>query len=127
MFDWNFYSEEFKEYCNSKFDDKFKVSITDLETKTETVLFQTSVNALCGACDGQDLATPACQSLPLLASPVSFDKGGVWYTGWKQNQTIDISAYKGKSVSLKFFATDVGDSIYDTAILIDNVRITTAP
>jgi hypothetical protein len=125
IFDWNFYSEEFKEYCDSLFDDTFQVSITDIETDTETVLFKTSVNILCGACQGIDTSSAACQNLPLIDSPINFDVGDVWYTGWNNNETLDISGYKGKGVILKFFATDKGDSIFDTAILIDNIRITT--
>jgi hypothetical protein len=126
IFDWNFYSEEFKEWCQTAYDDTFQVSITDIKAGTETVLFQTSVNTLCGACERPG-TSEACQSLPLIDSPVNFDKGDAWYTGWNQDQTVDISAYKGKGVILKFFATDKGDSVWDTAILIDNVRITTAP
>ncbi|MFH0731196.1 MAG: choice-of-anchor L domain-containing protein [Pseudomonadota bacterium] len=123
VFDWNFFSEEFKEYCNSSYDDRFKVSITDLDTNSKTVVFETSVNTLCA------------NQGALVESPVDFDQGpsgqpgdasydpGVWYTGWNVNQTVDISAYRGKSVKLEFFATDIGDSIYDTAILIDNIKI----
>ena len=50
-----------------------------------------------------------------------FDQGDVYATGW-QTQDIDISSYVGKSVSLQFYSTDVGDSIYDSAILIDNIK-----
>jgi hypothetical protein len=113
VFDWNFYSEEFKEWCGSKFDDTFQVSITDSKTGVENILFYTSVNALCG------------NKGALIKAPISFDMGDVWYTGWKLNKNVNISAYKGKNVILKFFATDKGDSIFDTAILIDNIRITT--
>jgi hypothetical protein len=55
------------------------------------------------------------------SSDVSFDKGGVYNTGW-QSQSVDVTAQVGQSGSLTFSAGDVGDSIYDTAILIDNVR-----
>jgi len=113
IFDWNFYSEEFQEWCDTQYDDTFQVSIIDIETGVETVLFLTSVNILCGNLGA------------LIKSPVEFDQGDTWYIGWQLNKTIDISAYKGKAVILKFFSTDKGDSIYDTVILIDNIRITT--
>lgn len=112
IFDWNFYSEEFKEWCGSQYDDTFQVSIIDIDTGVETVVFLTSVNILCGNLGA------------LIKSPVEFDQGDTWYTGWQLDQTADISALKGKGIILKFFATDLGDSIYDTAILIDNIRIT---
>jgi len=126
LFDWNFYSEEFKEWCDSSFDDTFEVSIVDIETGTETVLFDTSVNTLCGDCQGSE-SSEACQALSLLVSPVNFDQDDydVWYTGWQSGETVDISTYKGKGVILKFLATDKGDSSWDTAVLIDNIRITT--
>ncbi len=113
VFDWNFYSEEFKEWCNTQFDDTFQVSVKDIQSGAEVVLFKTSVNILCANTDA------------LIKSSISFDKGDAWYTGWKLNETVDISAYQGKAVTLKFFATDKGDSIYDTAILMDNIRIVT--
>jgi hypothetical protein len=54
----------------------------------------------------------------------SFDQGDVYATGWRpQTETIPASL-RGKRVELRFFATDIGDSIYDTAVLIDNIRIT---
>jgi len=124
IFDWNFFSEEFKEFCNRGFDDTFQVTIKDKETDQETVLFETSVDILCGGCDGDDLESEACQNLPIIPASVSFDQGEVWYTGWNQNQTVDLSSYQSKAVILKFYIVDKGDTVYDTAVLIDNVRIT---
>ena len=87
-------------------------------------MFETSVDILCGGCDGDDLESEACQNLPLTPASVSFDQGEVWYTGWNQNQTVDLSSYQSKAVILKFYIVDKGDTVYDTAVLIDNVRIT---
>ena len=112
-FDWNFFSEEFKEYCNSQYQDTFKVVMCEAEDLNGTInksncntLFIKTIDDLCGS-----------------VSKVSnvFDQGDVYATGW-QTQDIDISSYIGKSVSLQFYSTDVGDSIYDSAILIDNIK-----
>lgn len=112
-FDWNFFSEEFKEYCNSQFQDTFKVVICETQDNNGTIsktncstLFMKTIDDLCGS-----------------VSKVTnkFDQGDVYATGW-QMQDVDISSYVGKSVSLQFYSTDVGDSIYDSAILIDNVK-----
>ena len=115
-FDWNFFSEEFKEYCNSQYQDAFVVSISvydeATDTWTETELFKRIVDDLCGSVSKSD---------------VGFDRGDVYNTGWNTNQEIDVSAYVGKHLRLKFYATDVGDSIYDTAILVDNIVLTDAP
>jgi hypothetical protein len=62
IFDWNFFSEEFKEYCHRGYDDTFLVTITDKKTETEKQLFRTSVDTLCGACNGSDVNSSARQS-----------------------------------------------------------------
>jgi hypothetical protein len=58
--------------------------------------------------------------------PFSFDRGDAWSVGWR-TESIDVSALAaanvGKSVTLRFSAGDVGDSIYDTAVLIDGIRL----
>lgn len=111
-FDWNFYSEEFLEFCNSSFDDQFVVKICESNngTNTCTTVMQTSVNTLCA------------NTAALSPADVSFDQGDVYSTGW-QNHSVDVSAFAGKPVTLELYATDVGDSIYDTAILIDNITL----
>jgi hypothetical protein len=55
---------------------------------------------------------------------VNFDQGGVWMTPWQKSCT-DVSglANKDKKVDLTFFATDKGDSIFDTVILLDQVTV----
>ena len=129
IFDWNFYSEEFKEWCNRGYDDEFRVSIAEVTNGVagaETVLFTTSVDTLCDGCPGTDWQTnEACSNLPLIKATVSFDKGDVWYTSWNVSEAVDVSAWAGKSVILKFYTVDKGDEIYDTAILIDDIIITT--
>jgi hypothetical protein len=43
-------------------------------------------------------------------------------TDW-QTITFDVSAYQGKRITLILAAGDVGDSIYDTAIILDEISI----
>ena len=110
-FSWNFFSEEFTEYCGNVFDDSVKVELCERgENLPCTTVFQTRVNVLCQ------------NQSALTKSDISFDQGDVYYTGWRHEE-IDISAFSGKSAELRFFATDVGDSVYDTAILFDDIRI----
>lgn len=112
-FDWNFFSEEFKEYCNSQFQDTFKVVMCEAKDENGTMtktncntLFIKKIDDLCGS---------------VFKVNNKFDQGDVYATGW-QTQEVDISTYAGKSVSLQFYSTDVGDSIYDSAILVDNIK-----
>lgn len=101
-YDWNFFSEEFLEYCDSQYQDFFKVSFG------ETVLQSTKIDDLCDD--------------PLTPSDVSFDKGGVYMTGWR-TQSVDLTSLAGTTDVLTFAAGDVGDSIFDTVILVDNARL----
>ncbi len=111
-FDWNFFSEEFKEYCGSIYQDSFNVTICEIDYSTNaqincSTLFNRKVDDLCSS---------------VVKSDVSFDRGDVWMTGW-QKENLNITGYAGKKVNLTFSAHDVGDSIYDTAVLIDNIKI----
>ncbi|RLC55603.1 MAG: hypothetical protein DRI30_07310 [Chloroflexi bacterium] len=109
-FSWNFFSEEFLEWCYLGFDDTFSVSACDVgDPAGSCSSFNTSVDILCAAGG-------------LTPSDISFDQGDVYDTGWI-SQSVDISALAGKKVELKIFSSDVGDSIYDTAILVDAISI----
>jgi hypothetical protein len=110
-FDWNYTSEEFREWCGSQFQDTFRVQITT-DTGT-TTLFSRTVDQLCSG---------------TFQVPFSFDRppGSNWSFGW-QTTNVDVSALatanSGKSVTITFAVTDVGDSIFDTAVLIDKIAI----
>jgi hypothetical protein len=110
-FSWNFNSAEFREWCGSTYQDSFTVQI-QTETGTHT-LFSRKVDDLCGSVSPTTLV---------------FDEGDVWSTGW-QAQSIDISAIvqanQGKTVTIRFSVGDVGDSVFDTAVLLDQIRIVT--
>jgi hypothetical protein len=112
--DWNFFSEEFLEWCGSEYQDYFQVSVFP-EGSLEAALFYRQIDDLCGA------VAPA---------GIIFDQGpygddaGVYTTDW-EHLSVSVSAYAGQSVILRLEAGDVGDSIYDSAILLDNIRITT--
>lgn len=51
-----------------------------------------------------------------------FDGGDdtVYQTNWK-TKTIDISSYQSQFIKIKFLVYDVGDSAYDTAVVIDDI------
>jgi hypothetical protein len=105
VYDWNFFSEEFLEYCASQYQDFFQVSFGS------NVLQSTKIDDLCND-----------PNTTLVPTDVAFDQGGVYKTGWK-TQTVDVTALAGTTDTLTFAAGDVGDSVYDTVILVDNVRL----
>ena len=108
---WKYYSEEFKEFCGSQYQDEFYCKI-DVAGKSKTIM-DVRVDDLC---DGGP------QFKGLTKADVGFDQGDVWMTPWV-HQTADISPLAGGvAINLRFFATDAGDGIYDTAVLIDKVE-----
>ena len=113
---WKFYSEEFKEYCGSQFQDEF---FCRLEGKVgQKTVIDAKVDDLC---DGGKLQNSL--KIGLTKSDVGFDQSDVWMTPWI-NSTADITPFAGNgNVTLRLFTTDVGDSIYDTAVLLDKVEI----
>lgn len=129
--EWNFLSEEFFEWCDSVFDDYFRVRLVSQTGLDETV-FQASVNTICV---GQPVGASATslffdQSGPGCEPVESINDCTVGGTGW-QNTQINISAFatanNGKGVELIIEAGDVGDSLFDTAVPVDNVAIELAP
>ena len=127
-FKWNFNSEEFIEWCGSIFDDTLEVNI--LTDNGPTTLLRTGVNALCASVKRTDLyfdqSGPGCSP----SEGVGFGTGGndctIWSTDWR-SEDIDISgiaaANDGKGVKIQFKANDIGDSIFDTAVTLDDVKI----
>ena len=123
-FDWNFFSEEFREYCGSSYQDSFVVkmyaynpSTGDIEFESE--LFNRKIDDLCGMVHEADVrfdkSFEGCE-------PSESNDCKVWSTGW-QKASLDVSAFADKPANLRFYAVDIGDSSYDSAILIDNIAI----
>ncbi len=112
-FDFNFISEEFPEFVGTPFDDSFRAVIT---TSTNQIIFaEVSVNQS----GGYDMIGDC-------GFPGGDETCGA--TGW-QPGSVDLSAYAGTNtpitVELLFSAIDAGDNIYDTHVLIDNIRFST--
>jgi hypothetical protein len=100
--DWNFFSEEFIEYCGSEFQDSFEVTFGSTSLQSE------QIDDLCPI---------------VFEDPIEFDRGDVWTTGWKA-QAVDVTQFAGTTGNvLRFAARDVGDSVYDSAILVDNLQL----
>lgn len=129
-FFWKFYSEEFIEWCGSQYMDQFRATLgADSGQITMTDVW---IDQLCPYDCGNkypcEAGSASCkcgqQWKTLTQADVSFDQGNVWMTPWQKTCT-DVSGLSGadKKVNLKFFATDKGDSIYDTVILLDEVTV----
>ena len=110
-FDWNFCSEEFMESVGTPYQDNFEVYL--LTDAGRIDLFNRRVDELSGK---------------VFHSILTFDFGDVWATGWYTN-SIDISTIAAsnanKSVALVFKVNDSIDTVSDTAVLLDNIKIIT--
>ena len=106
IFTYNVVSEEPMEFVGSSFDDAFLAQIT--YSDGTALLATETVN----------------ESTWYPIYNINFEGGDdtTYETGWKVVE-VDVSGIAGQVVNLEFIVYDVGDSIYDTAALIDNVRI----
>lgn len=92
-------------YVGSRYDDKFEVQILD-----------TNDNIL-----HSEILETINTSKWYSVSGVDFDGGDntVYHTNW-QTTSIDISPYQNQTIIIKFLVYDVGDSSYDSAVVLDN-------
>lgn len=111
--DFNFVSEEFPEFVGSQFNDAFAAVVT---TPQGEILFaQTSVNS--------------ANNVTLIGD-CNFPGGDntCGQTGWMEG-SVDLSMFSGTGVPIQvdliFSTLDAGDDIYDTHVLVDNIRFST--
>ncbi|MFH1336345.1 MAG: choice-of-anchor L domain-containing protein, partial [Candidatus Zixiibacteriota bacterium] len=115
-FKYDFLSEEFKKYCGDVFQDYFQVTIDS--GGSPVTLLNKRIDDLCGEVT-QAEGIHFDQPLP---EPGDTTEDGVWMTGWT-TVTINVTAYAGKPVTLTFVCGDVKDSEWDTAVLLDEIKI----
>jgi hypothetical protein len=118
-YDWNFISAEFKSYCNNpKYQDNLKVTLEERGADGKTTVLQAvKIDDLCSTVVDSTFRVP----------DVGYkdNDGKSWATGWKHFGPFDISPWAGaqKSVTLRFSLADLGDSLYDTVVLLDGITI----
>lgn len=142
-FDYIFLSEEFNEFVNTQFDDTFRATVTPSSTGIPEDIKVVSINnpgvgdlVLCTNRDGQAancLPEDAIFNCGFLGGDgtcgkIPFVKGNRNATVSKwATASIDLSKYAGQSITLDltFTTTDKGDDVYDTQVLLDNIRFNT--
>jgi hypothetical protein len=111
--DFNFVSEEFPEFVGSQFNDSFRAVITT--PQGDQTFAQVSVNESAGFQPVGDCGFPG-------------GDGTSGQTAWRTG-SVDVSPFAGTgqpiTVDLLFSANDAGDNIYDTHVLVDNIRFAT--
>ena len=106
-FDYDVVSEEPMEYVASSYDDYFDASIVDMTGGSEQLVYENVNNSAWVELGGD------------------YFSGGdetTYETTWV-TKSVDISAYAGQCITLTFHTGDVGDSAYDTAGLLDNIKL----
>ncbi|NOZ01854.1 MAG: hypothetical protein GXP54_08205 [Deltaproteobacteria bacterium] len=116
-FFWKYYSEEFHEWCGSAYQDTFTAVLVASNGKEYPVV-DLSVDDLCAPAD---CFTCGSKYVGLTPAPIQFDQGDNYQTEW-QRSSFNVTSLAGGPVTLRFFCTDKGDSIYDTAVLVDHVK-----
>ncbi|ASA24858.1 S-layer homology domain-containing protein [Paenibacillus donghaensis] len=133
-FDYNFISEEPKEFVGTKFDDTFKATVTSsvyINTASVITSHLNGGDTVTSNVYGHEAVTIATESINsstaywIDENKVDIDFYGgdhtAYMTNWKHVQ-FDVSQFAGKaSIVLRFHVWDQGDSVFDTAILIDNL------
>lgn len=106
-FSYNVVSEEPMEWVNSPYDDAFYAKLI-----TGSGTFEIA---------SERVNTATWYAID---NGIDFEGGDhtTYHTMWK-NVEYDVSAYAGQTVTIQFIVYDVGDSAWDTAALIDNVKL----
>ncbi len=105
-FSYDMVSEEPHEYVGSQYDDTFIVRLVTASGTYE--ITKKSIN------------TATWTAI----EDIDFSGGDntTYHTTWIEIN-FDLSAYAGQIVTLEFVVYDKGDSVYDTAVLLDNIVI----
>jgi len=74
-------------------------------------------------CEGQFNCQCGRDFVGLTASSLGFDQGGVYEVMWRQSK-IDVTELAGRGpVTLRLSVEDSGDSLFDTAVLVDAIEV----
>lgn len=129
-FRWRLCSEEFEEWCGSVFRDASEATL--VADTGQLSLVNVQIDDLChyddGACAPCPDPTLGCdcgsQYVGLTSDTgVVCDQGGVWCTPWQELEA-DVTPLAGAGpVELRLFTTNTGDSIFDTAVLLDGFEL----
>lgn len=115
-FDFRFYSDEYPNFVGSQYNDAF---IVELDKSTWTV-------------DGSEISAPRNFAFDELGNPITINAAGPWtinaanaegtsFSGATSLLRATTPVTPGKH-SLYFSIFDMGDSVYDSAVLIDGIK-----
>ncbi|EDN68221.1 conserved hypothetical protein [Beggiatoa sp. PS] len=106
QFDYNFVTEEYPEWVNTVYDDKLRVTVMAPDGSVHELAVETVNSSQFQSIGGIDF--PGGDST-------------VGHTGWK-TITVTIPVTQGPG-NYKIEVSDAGDEVFDSAVLIDNIRL----
>ncbi len=122
-FDFAFFSAEYPEYIGAQYSDGFAVVVQGAAYAGDVV---GDANGKCF--DPSDITFTSCAETTctkgaagLTGTGYEADVGGGY--GWS---TASFAVKAGDTVTIQFTVFDVGDGVYDTAVLLDSLRFTNA-
>jgi hypothetical protein len=122
--DWKFFSEEFPEYVGSSFNDAFLI-----ETPTSTFVVNpdftlTAPNNVAFDPSGELVTINTTGAVGMNSA----NAVGTTYDGATTTLTTVAAIPPGQStITITFSVMDLGDSIYDTTVFLDNFRFSAGP
>ncbi|GKU76501.1 S-layer homology domain-containing protein [Paenibacillus sp. L3-i20] len=109
LFDYNILSEEPMEWLDTEYDDEFQVILEAADGK-QKVLTKETVSTI--------TKWEAVEELNLDGGDQT-----AYMTGWKR-ASVDVSGYAGEGIlHFQYRVWDRGDTDYDTAVLMDNIKV----
>ncbi len=118
-FDWAFFSEEYPEWVGSEFNDGFVVQIGG---KSFSIVGNQIVVS---PTDSNIARDPVDSSVMDVSSVLAFHGGtGTTYDGATDLLTASVPVISGEKLQVVFYIQDLGDSIFDSAVFLDNLRWT---
>jgi Ca2+-binding RTX toxin-like protein len=122
-FDWKFYSEEYPEFVGSIFNDAFLVEAGS----SNYVLSGANITAPNNVAFDQNNELISVNTSGFLAMTAAEAEGTTYDAATPKLNTVAPVPSGAASLVLVFSVFDMGDSIYDTTVLLDNVKFDASP
>ncbi len=121
--DFDFFSEEFLEFCGDEYQDWCEISIIPDEG-VESILYFADIDDFCDAVLPADVIFDVGPS----GDPDDpyYDPVGVYHTGWR-HLSLDIAAFAGETITLRLRIQAAGDGHYHSAMLLEEIHLLETP
>ena len=122
---FNFVTTEFPEFLGSEFNDSYVIEMVHLQTGAtkELARFEGSLNQIFSESDKSTWRHVQFQSGTLPYEVLDQAASGAGQTGWQNVSSSGINLQQGQNYLIRFRVNDVGDKVWDSALLIDRASL----